>query len=357
MSSRHPREVYREAFLFFSRTFLAKSVSLALGQFSMASFYGGQRSGGRYARKAASTRRYGRSGYNRRRFGKKFAYSRRSYRSGGASSASGGGVRKRLRMLELSNRYGEVQKVSFDQVMPVLIHPEGLAAAQQYFEVPVAAMMRALLKFHGKSVGYLRGVSLEFDVNHALPVDFQLAGFSRPATVGPYTASQFGFETTPFSFNLGVTAGGDAKPRLMTADDDRMRELVTGVFSKFSRDKSFFDADLDRSSPDWAALKHWDVRRNKGSVFRFKSGIASLRLNARPIDGSGVGPMVKETVRLYGHIDSSIRAVDTEPGVVLFGGIRSDCPSYGAESPRMGKGVNIPVGTLQDARLVLYCRY
>lgn len=318
-----------------------------------------------YSTSRYSGRGYRSGGFYRRRG--KFAYSRngryrsakkwsgtasRSSRSGKRSTMSSLAVARKLQQLEMQSLYGPKHTLQLGLAMPASFFSGGPYLGRNYFVVPVSEVLRAALRLASVSMGYLRGVSFEFDVVHAADVDFQISCFTRPVGLGS-DLNFFQLDRDPPVFSLAVSRTEDEKGYLMSLNAPEVTQLANGLFDGPAPDGSLFGASV-RSSVE-GCVRNWSVKRNTGGKSKpVKGRVCEVAFNKRPVSDGSVGrPVVKERARFYCDIDQRVSLEDLSSNYYLFGGIRSNC-----EHLVQVKDQSIfRAGAIESGRLTLYCRY
>ncbi|KAK1509291.1 hypothetical protein CABS01_16855 [Colletotrichum abscissum] len=260
-----------------------------------------------------------------------------------------------MRTLEAQS-LGEAANTVFDSPggARITFSASGDRQGQNYWGIPVSAMLRIYMEQNTVSKLHLTGISLEGDVY--ANADIELFAVNIPGTLSTPSPVQIQPEDKRFQFGYG-------DPSLLgRMDNPRTKELTSAEFSALAQDSSIFEASLHSDKSSRAV-----VCEAKGTGVKpicHKSGRATMLLSKRSVDSSTAYHVWKMSARWYWRVNHSLSlsAVKEKNGVVLdynsvlFMGVRptTETTLHGVKSE--GGGNTGAFGYLESFRVTLYLR-
>ncbi|KXH63924.1 hypothetical protein CNYM01_12964 [Colletotrichum nymphaeae SA-01] len=298
------------------------------------------------------------------------AFLRRTQRSGGYARRRyqrptvGYGRRKDGAQVRCTSSKGTLEAQSLGEAANTVFDSPGGASVsffasgdrqgQNYWEIPVSAMLGGPMEGRRVSKLHLTGIAVEGDMYANVDIEV----FAMNITKALDSPSSVTVSQEDMKYQLGY--GSDTSSVLGRVDDPRVRELALVAFKALSRDGSLSGAPLhsDKSSRSMVC----EARGSGVKPICHKSGRAKMLLSMRSVDSSAASHVRKMSARWCWPVNQSVNlsAVKEKTGVVLdynsvlFMGVRPNTETslHGVKSE--GGGNTGAFGYLKSFRVTLY---
>jgi len=273
---------------------------------------------------------------------------------------------RELAVLSLERKFGASRKLTAIGDLPLPVFSYGPRVGQNYFELPVTAILRSALIQAQKTTAYVTGVSVEMDITHATEAEFFGMCLVVPGAVEPLPVYDGMFRMGCGSSELVRAGSGssDGKREAMVRSDPRIQVITDGVFTEPARDGSLFNAPLSPSGGRYVSV--CDSTLNGGRKQKHRGRVA-CRLTRRAGGTAVSDQFVKDTKKIWFPIKKEMRFLVDPLACTLsqsvageylgLCGLRPDFQVETMGAPSSSSKPGGTFGSIENVRVIVYCRF